>query len=148
MISVHVGGAIFVDKSNVSIIECTFFNNSAEVGGAIYSTSYEFNNNISISNSTFISNQANTDSRRFVHFCDQPSVAGTIAVFQSKLNITNCTFTNNTSETGEGGVLAIQQQSTLSICKSKFYGNNAKNYGGVFMIRETSATINSSVRVY
>ena len=55
-ISVHVGGAIFVDKSNVSIINCSFVNNSAEVGGAIYSTHYEFNNNISISNSTFVSN--------------------------------------------------------------------------------------------
>jgi predicted outer membrane repeat protein len=150
-ISVHVGGAIFVDKSNVSIIECTFFNNSAEVGGAIYSTSYEFNNNISISNSTFINNRANTNSPSLVHFCDQRnnssmrSGAGAIAVFQSKLNITDSTFTNNTSETGEGGVLAIQQESTLSICKSRFYGNNAKSYGGVFMTRQVSATINNSV---
>ena len=120
IVSVRVGGAIFVDKSNVSIIKCTFSNNSAEVGGAIYSTNYEFSNNISISNSTFIDNQANIDSRRFILICDQPdnpnkgSVAGAIAVFQSKLKISGCIFINNTSEMGEGGALAVQQESTLS----------------------------------
>ena len=91
IISVRVGGAIFVDKSNVSIIKCTFFNNSAEVGGAIYSTNYKFSNNISISNSIFINNQANIDSRRLILYCDQldnpnkGSVAGAIAVFQKFL---------------------------------------------------------------
>ena len=151
IISVRVGGAIFVDKSNVSIIKCTFSNNSAEVGGAIYSTNYKFSNNISISNSTFIDNQANIDSRRLVLFCDQPdnpskgSTAGAIAVFQSKLKISDCIFTNNTSEMGEGGALAVQQESTLRIYKSEFHGNTAKSYGGAFIIREIFATINSSV---
>ena len=153
IISVRVGGAIFVDKSNVSIIKCTFFNNSAEIGGAIYSTNYKFSNNISISNSMFIDNQANTDSRRLILFCDQPdnpnkgSVAGAIAVFQSKLKIFDCIFINNTSdsEMGEGGALAVQQESTLSIYKSEFHGNTAKSYGGAFIIREIFATINSSV---
>ena len=55
-ISVRVGGVIYMDKSNVNINNCTFVNNSAEFGGAIYSANYEFKNNISISDSTFVSN--------------------------------------------------------------------------------------------
>ena len=48
---------MFVAKSNISIINCTFVNNSAEIGGAIlYSTSYVLNN-ISIGNNIFISNK-------------------------------------------------------------------------------------------
>ena len=150
IISIHVGGAIFVDKSNVSIIKCLFVNNSAKVDGAIYCTHCEFNNNISISNSTFISNRANTNSH-LIHYCDRPnnpnkgSVAGATAVFQSKLTVTGCTFTNNTSEIGGGGVLSIQQYSTLSIYKSQFHSNSANSYGGVFIMREISVTIDSSV---
>ena len=149
-ISVRVGGVLFVDKSNVTIINCTFVNNSAEVGGAIYSTHYEFKNNISISNSTFISNRASTYSGH-IHYCNWPSnpnmgsVAGVIAVFQSRLKITNCMFTNNTSEISDCGVLSIQQESTLSIYKSVFQGNSANTYGGVFMIREANVTVDSCV---
>ena len=33
----RVGGAIFVKKSNVSVVSSTVLNNRAEVGGAIYS---------------------------------------------------------------------------------------------------------------
>ena len=149
-ISVHVGGVLFVDKSNVTIIKCTFVNNSAEVGGTIYSTHYEFKNNISISNSNFISNRASTYSHH-IHYCDWPSnpknesVAGVIGVFQSRLKITNCMFTNNTSEIGDCGVLSIQQKSTLSINKSVFQGNSANTYGGVFMIREANVTVDSCV---
>ena len=149
-ISVRVGGVLFVDKSNVTIIKCTFVNNSAEVGGAIYSTHYDFKNNISISNSTFIGNRASTYSGH-IRYCNWPnnpnneSVAGVIAVFQSKLKISNCTFTNNTSAFGEGGVLSIQQESSLSINKSVFQGNSANSYGGVFIMSEISVAIDSSV---
>ena len=150
-ISLHVGGVIFVDKSNISIINCTFINNSAEFGGVIYSTHYEFNNNISISNSTFVSNRATTSSP-YIQHCNWPnnpnktkSTAGVIAIFQSKLIIRYCTFINNTSETGEGGVLSIQQESSTSIYKSEFHGNSAKSYGGAFIMREVDITIDSSV---
>ena len=147
-VSLRVGGAIFVDKSNVSIINCLFVNNSAEIGGAIYSTYYEYNN-ISISNSTFVSNRATSDGH-LVLYCNWPnhkhgSVAGAIAVFQSEVKLTDCIFTNNTSEIGEGGVLSVQQYSTLSICRCQFHGNSANSYGGVFIMREISVTIDSSV---
>ena len=152
-ISVRVGGAIFVDMSNVSIINCIFVNNSAEIGGAMYSTSniYEVHNNITISNSTFISNQAaskGTDIQDcysvWANNNNTKSVGGVIAIFQSKLIITLCTFTNNTSA-GESGVLSIEQNSTVALSRSKFHGSSANSYGGVFFMRESSITINCSV---
>ena len=149
-ISVRVGGVLFVNKSNVTIINCTFVNNSAEVGGTIYSTHYDFKNNISISNSTFISNRASTYSGH-IRYCNwrinpnKGNIAGVIAVFQSRLKITSCMFTNNTSEIGDCGVLSIQQESILSIYKSVFQGNSANTYGGVFMIREANVTVDSCV---
>ena len=149
--SVHAGGAIFVTKSNLSVIKCTFVNNSAEVGGAIYSTSYELNN-ITISNSIFFSNQAAISSNHNIQVCNYPSIlatsgsiGGVIAIFTTTLITKNSTFTNNTSEAGEGGVLSIQQRSVTHIHSSEFCGNSAKSYGGaLFIVESHNNTINSS----
>ena len=148
--SIRAGGAIFVAKSNLSIIKCTFVNNSAEVGGAMYSTSYELNN-ISISNSIFVSNRAAISSNH-IQVCNYPSIlatsgsiGGAIAIFTTTLIIKNSTFTNNTSEAGDGGALSIQQRSVTHIHSSEFCGNSAKSYGGaLFIVESHNNTINSS----
>ena len=144
----RVGGAIFMNKSSLSVIKCTFVNNSAEVGGAIYSNSCAYNN-ISISNSTFISNRAAINS---VHIqdCNQTdnskarSIGGVIAIFNTTLIINSSTFTNNTSEAGDGGALAIEQKSVTITDSSEFNGNSASSYGGTLVIRESDVTISSS----
>ena len=118
---VRVGGAIFVAKSNVSIIKCTFINNSAEIGGTIYSTSYALNN-ISISNSIFVSNRAAID-HDHIRDCNQltgssdraNSLGGAIAIFNTTMVISSSRFINNTSEAGEGGALSVQQLSLIKI---------------------------------
>ena len=146
-ITIHVGGAIFVAKSNVNIIRCTFFNNSADVGGAIYSTSYALNN-ISISNSAFIHNQVPFyDSNRSISNLGKLrlSAGGAIAIFNTTLSINSSTFTNNTSEIGQGGALSVQQKSTMTVYDTIFYGNKAKTYGGSFFVRESNVCINSGV---
>ena len=147
--SVYVGGTIFLAKGNLAIVGCIFLNNSAEVGGAIYSTSYELND-ISIRNSTFVHNRAAFhDSNQSVSNLGRiripKSVGGSIAIFNTTLSINSGTFTNNTSEDGEGGAISIQQNSTVSIHDSIFYGNEANTYGGSFFIRESSVYINNSI---
>ena len=144
-ITIHVGGAIFVAKSNIDIIRCTFFNNSADVGGAIYSTSYALNN-ISISNSTFIHNRVPFyGSNQSISILGKLrlSAGGAIAIFNTTLSINSSTFTNNTSEIGQGGALSIQQKSTVTVYGTIFYGNKAKTYGGSFFIRESNVYLNS-----
>ena len=146
----RVGGVIFVNDSNISIIECTFLNNSAEVGGTIYSYSGHRVNYISISTSTFINNEA-TSSGNYIESCDgkedfakERSAGGALAVFNTTMIIDNSSFINNTSEAGEGGALCIEQKSVTSIFKSELYGNSAKTYGGTFFIRQSNVTINGS----
>ena len=146
-IIVHVGGAIFVAKSNVTITRCTFFNNSADVGGAIYSTSYALNN-ISISNSTFIHNQVPFyDSNQSIYNVGKIrlSAGGAIATFNTILSINSSTFTNNTSDTGQGGALSIQQSSNMTVYHTIFYGNKVKTYGCSVSVRESNICISSSV---
>ena len=150
-VSVHVGGVIFVDRSNITIMNSIFVNNSAEVGGVIYSTSYKYKNNISISNSIFVGNQAINISPHIQH-CDWPSnhnktktVGGVLAAFQSRVIITNCTFINNTSEGGGAGVLSIQQKSDINVSRSEFHSNSAEGYAGVLLLREANVTINTSI---
>ena len=146
-IVIHVGGAIFVAKSDVTIIRCTFFNNSADVGGAIYSTNYALNN-ISISNSTFIYNQVPFyDSNQSIYNVGKIrlSAGGAIATFNTILSINSSTFTNNTSDTGQGGALSIQQNSTMTVYNTKFYGNKANSYGGSIYVRESNVSIDNSI---
>ncbi len=146
-ISVYVGGAIFVVKSSITIVRCNFFNNSAEVGGAIYSTSHALNS-ISISNSTFVRNQVPFhDSNQSINYLEKirKSLGGAIAIFNTTLSINNSTFANNTSEIGQGGALSIQQNSSMTIYDTIFYDNKANTYGGTIFIRESNVCINNSV---
>ena len=53
---------------------------------------------------------------------------------QSYLLITNCTFENNSAETG--GAITAQQNVTLDIEKTMFMGNTALNYGGAMHVEQ------------
>ena len=147
-ISVRIGGAILVTNSNVSIIKCSFLENSAEIGGAIYVHDFS---NISIVNNTFVNNRATINSA-LIQECwkndsrgEAKSVGGVFATFKSRLAIDSCSFTNNTSEAGEGGALSIQQESFTNIHKSEFHGNRANGSGGAIIIATLSnVTIESS----
>ena len=52
---IRIGGAMIVNCSNLTINNCTFDGNSANIGGAIFS---DFENHINISCSKFTFNQA------------------------------------------------------------------------------------------
>lgn len=79
-----VGGAIFVNRGNVTVNNCTFINNTADdYGGAI---DWETNFGI-INNSVFINNTASL-------------VGGAIDWEGANGTIVNCTFINNTAQNG------------------------------------------------
>ena len=163
-ISVRVGGALFVAQSSASITNCTFERNSAEVGGAMYVHS---SSNVTITESTFISNQATTFDVKTN--CVQPqsdssvlqrySVIGSdkdvcsgggIAIFsQSRLTINSCTFNNSKSECVKGGsALSVNGYSTAAIYNSEFWKNNAKltnGFGGALRVRKSNMTIHNSL---
>ena len=126
-----VGGALVITNSSVSITACQFEENSASVGGAIFS---ELASNVTIDNSDFIANQAVG--------CDIGLCYGG-AIFvhtSSSVLVRNSRFRNNTSD-GSGGVATIIDAS-LSISHSVCLNNKAIEYGGVL-----SAGIQSDIEV-
>ena len=118
-------------------IKCNFLENSAEMGGAMYIDDFS---DVSIVNSTFLNNQATIDGTHIQDCWTNNSIdkllriGGAIATFDSRLIVSSCAFTNNTSDF-DGGALSIQQESVAYIHSSQFYGNRALNgSGGVLII--------------
>ena len=158
-IDVCVGGAIFSTQSNVTVVESNFVGNSAEIGGAIYIHQLS---NITITNSTFFKNRAtnakfdtqcsdsvldrNAWTENFKH-CS----GGVIAMFTSRLTISHSTFSNNTSECGDGGAgaLSVQQDSVATIDNCEFLNNTVNGFGGAIIVdRRSSATVDTSTFYY
>ena len=113
------GGAIYNYFSDyesynqeVYLDNCTFLNNTAKYGGAIYMQ----DGTLSISNTKFINNSAN-------------SFGGSIAVNGNcNVKITNSSFVNSYSETDAGGAI-YSKSSDLEITSSNFT-NCSGSFGG------------------
>ncbi len=80
------GGAIN-NKGLLTVTRCTFGNNHASIGGAIYSTITTTEKTWNVSTSTFYQNSATTG-------------GGAIHHGSGTANITNCTFTGNSAPNG------------------------------------------------
>ena len=116
-----VGGAMIINGTTLTVENCTFQNNSANIGGAIFSV---HKSNITITNSVFTYNYAkNCDSR--LCFGGSFFVDGS----PGRIKFHNCTFSNGQS-LGDGGIGAIFD-TVLELSQSKFYNNVAERYGGV-----------------
>ena len=132
--------------SNVSVVNSTFINNNAKAGGAIYSDGHE-TRHISISERTFIKNQATSIDRHSAS-CDdrnnvQRTVGGAVAILNTIMVVNGSIFTNNTgNEDGEGGALSIQQASVTIIWDSEFLGNSANTSRGALFIQDSDVIIN------
>ena len=128
------GGAIFMSHSaisngfngpwypkncNVKINNCVFTGNYARTGGAIYSPSYINSygqyNYLTINNSAFINNSAD-------------SIGGAI-YFYGNFNVINSDFLNNSAYSFGGAIYASGQDETINVQNSIFSENTAK-YGG------------------
>lgn len=121
------GGAVFSLGAPMSISQCVFSDNTADVqGGAIFTIS-----TLSISDSTFNHNVAGTPA-----YNASVVEGGAINCFGASTTITNSTFTNNVSH-GSGGAIAAEKSfvvfgaATLSISNSTFSANQASASGSV-----------------
>ena len=154
--SLSAGGALCIVSSNVTVINSTFAQNTAETGGALVA----YLSNLHIAQSAYILNRA--------------EVGGAIVTSQSTVNIDNSIFAANTADmyggvmvshrdsfligntifiyndAGIGGVMQIDK-SMFKIADSTFRDNTAYNCCGVavsinssFSVNRTSFTSNSA----
>ena len=130
-----VGGVVIVNSTVLAIQNCVFKNNSANIGGAIFSISKSI---ISITDSVFTHNYAkNHDSR--LCFGGSFFVDGN----PGRIKIHSSTF-NNGQSVGDGGV-GFVFDTVLEVSQSKFNNNVAERFGGVMRILNCSSiTIDSS----
>ena len=114
--SQRFGGAIFTEKPRATILNCKFFNNTGQQGGAVYG--HYYNRYLFVENCHFDSNSTNQN------YAD----GGAIYVSDCyQLVITNCRFTRNSATSG-GAVYS--RDSTSIIHGSIFAGNEATAGGG------------------
>ena len=127
-------GAIVVDSSNVSVIECNFTKNAAIVGGALSTV----NGNITITASLFTNNKATGCEINDPHACN----GGALYVNNGIIIIESSAFKNNTSE-GNGGAVAVNGKSF--VVQSIFQYNQALLSGGAVYVSPGSFfTLDSS----
>ena len=112
--SVIRGGAIHVSSSLVIVEDSWFEGNGAEHGGAIFA---EFNSNITIRNCTFYRNWAVSISS---HGQTETSGGGAISSNQSRIDISNSIFQENTLFTYPGGYFGCNGGALFAL-KSKIY---------------------------
>ena len=119
-VDTSTGGAIVLTHSTLFIDKCLFEENSANIGGAIFSKS---GSSVTITDSIFTSNQATGCSKELQCYGGALFIDG-----PGSMTVTNSTFQNNTSD-GDGGV-AIVFNATFIVSESEFSDNSAKRHGG------------------
>ncbi len=124
------GGAVNAFYSDLAVEGGSFTSNSALVGGAIRAyycvDTEEVERKATISGATFAGNTATAN---------EAVTGGAISATSSTLNITNCSFENNSATNGttasdqHGGAIYIDA-TTLTVIGTTFKGNTAGYYGG------------------
>ena len=115
------GGAIYDSTNDITIENCTFINNEATNGGAIYSNAYSRLG--SITDSTFINNRANTQGAAIYNYADAGTVEG-------------CIFVNNSASTS-----LIYTYSAITVKNSILVNNEV---GSIFSAYSPSITANNN----
>ncbi len=133
------GGAIICEDGNLTIANCNFTNNNAQLVGGLGGAIYFDADSLTISNSRFTDNTANKSS----------GDSGAIYFLGNNLNITQSEFINNSAHY-DGVILAVGD--TVTIYKSRFKYNKAES-GIVYISAENSLIdecdfINNSAKVY
>ena len=126
-ITLNYGGAIY-NRGNLTVLNCTFTNNTARVGGAIYSRG-----NLVVSNSNFDQNSAYLGGAIYSHF------GGT-------LTVTNSKFMNNTATKHGGAIFNLNGDDSGSnrVDNCEFTGNTATSMGGAIYNNEGIFTVDNS----
>lgn len=148
----RVGGAIVLNRSDISIVASVFNENTAEIGGAIFA---DGQNHISITNSIFSRNSA---------LCSPSShdrrscFGGVLYANYSTVVIKLCLFQNNSArgtkpnfkfqKSARGGTLCVTLCSSIFIQKSNFVHNWAGERGGVVESQGSNITSNGNKFLY
>ena len=157
----NTGGAIYCFQSIVSITDCTFINNTATSGGALYA---EGNSEVTIENSKFSSHNAwfkghyhktativNSSAAFHSSSISQCSTidgkhfklkGGVISVIESNVNVRSSTFIDNIAS--YGGAVYCHKGAVVSISISNFTFNTATVYGGVIYQLDCNVKISRS----
>lgn len=135
--TVRVGGAVIMSNSTITMDNCTFEDNSANIGGAIFC---ELGSNVSVSNSEFNSNHATG--------CTNGICAGGVFFIDSTCTVLvhNSDFNNNTSDQ-DGGMVTVFN-AYLLISQSSANSNTAERYGGAIHITKSSLWLDNSDFTY
>lgn len=126
-----IGGAIFNHNGLLDVKTTQFNNNTANYGGAIYSSKSQYAE-LKIADSSFVENTALS--------------AGAVDAM-GKTSISNTTFTNNsaTDPSGDGGgALFLGSESKTSLNNVTFDGNNSATWGGAIATRRIDEGNNSA----
>jgi predicted outer membrane repeat protein len=128
----YYGGGLLADGGSPTITDCTFSNNNADAGGAIYVA-----NSITpmlISDCVFSDNAGQ-------------SSAGAIYTNTALLAVLNSQFTNNSAVGDEGGLTvgdggaAVDSGDSVVWVDCLFSANTAENFGGAMYITNASPTL-------
>ncbi|MBE6823955.1 MAG: hypothetical protein E7513_01275 [Ruminococcaceae bacterium] len=124
-------GALAVQSSsNVELPDCTFIENSAVSGGAIYTSSDSY---INMTNLVFDGNSANFSTN------NSGGNGGAVYISGSTVTLDNVDFYNNSADNNAGGI--YQGDCDLNIDSTcEFSGNSAGNHAGaIYLTYKTNA---------
>ena len=146
------GGGVFyfydvnIPMINITLINCTFMNNQAKLGGVLSLTNVYHSIYVNITNSTFINNQALNGGCFFLDYSSDNSL----------IMMKNNSFLNNNALKGgmayistEGFNVFFENNQFNSNMAWNFGYLNVLSYGGVYYIsEEASASITNSLNNY
>ena len=131
-----IGAAMIISGSNVTLVNCNFTENRAQLGGAVYA---EKSSLITINATYFIFNTA------WEQTGGETAAGGALyAVSNCSITINNTSFTNNSVYYGYGlgGAIAVYE-SSLYVHESTFTNNQA-DLGGATYVWQSFALFESS----
>ncbi len=123
------GGAIHITtapSSKFTIDGCAFSNCNAENGGAIFNTTGPTGYNMKVKNSSFCNNHSSL-------------YGGAIYTTTAPIEITTCSFTNNSTKMDYWGGAIFATTSSINCTGSTFYGNHSDLGGAIYQTTAQSA---------
>ena len=126
---VRVGGVFISTQSNITISQCRFENNTADIGGDLFT---EGGSKISIFNSTFVGDGPQPSS-------DETAFGGAIYSHQSDISVRSSRFREKHATSGAS---IASSSSQITINGTDFISNSASDHGAALF------AYNSSVYIY
>ena len=127
------GGAILWKADSGTLVNCTFFNNTATKDGGFQAVNggavYYYGDYFTVDNCNFINNSAHT-------------YGGALLFNGDWNNVTNCSFSGN--NVGYNGAAIYLMGENSKLAGSRFYDNKANNGGALYLLSENCYLANCS----